>query len=307
MKHFWVHMKLLFVVAVWGFGWPAGRVIALDVAPFAASWIRYVIAVVLFLIYLRISDQWSIPTRGEWKRIAWIGFFATCLYQAFFMVGMKYTAAGDASLMITFNPFFTALLAIVFLNEAMHWRLGAGITLGIAGVFVLFLYSPNVDLPFAERALGDLLIAGAALAWAGNTIQMKIAMTKPASDSTSCLSPLQLTVWSSVIGLLMLTPIAAVETWMVGMPSPSTNAWISIVFLAIFSTVVSYVWFADGILAIGAGKTALYVYLVPIFGIFSGYLLLDEKLGASLFLAFVLIVGGVALAQSKQTISEQPS
>lgn len=305
MKNLLVHMKLIFVVIVWGIGWPAGRVIAQDIAPFAASWIRYVVAVALFVIYLKLSNHWMIPTRGEWKRIAWIGFFATCLYQAFFMVGMKYTAAGDASLMITFNPFFTAVLAIFFLNEAMHWRLGAGIALGLAGVTVLFLYSPNVDIPFYERALGDALIAGAAFAWACNSIQMKIAMTQPAEDSDRCLSPLQLTVWSSVIGLVMLTPIAAVETAVMGIPEPSFDGWVAILFLAIFSTVVSYVWFADGILTIGAGKSALYVYLVPIFGIYSGYLLLDEKLGASLLIAFVLIVGGVALAQSKQPVVKE--
>lgn len=305
MKNLLVHLKLIFVVIVWGVGWPAGRVIAQDIAPFAASWIRYVVAVALFILYLRFSNQWMIPTRGEWKRIAWIGFFATCLYQAFFMVGMKYTAAGDASLMITFNPFFTAVLAIFFLNEAMHWRLGAGIALGLAGVTVLFLYSPNVDIPFYERALGDALIAGAAFAWACNSIQMKIAMTQPAEDSDRCLSPLQLTVWSSVIGLVMLTPIAAVETAVMGIPEPSFDGWVAILFLAVFSTVVSYVWFADGILTIGAGKSALYVYLVPIFGIYSGYLLLDEKLGASLLIAFVLIVGGVALAQSKQPAAKE--
>jgi drug/metabolite transporter (DMT)-like permease len=305
MKNLLVHMKLIFVVIIWGIGWPAGRVIAQDIAPFAASWIRYVVAVALFVIYLKLSNQWMIPTRGEWKRIAWIGFFATCLYQAFFMVGMKYTAAGDASLMITFNPFFTAVLAIFFLNEAIHWRLGAGIALGLAGVTVLFLYSPNVDIPFYERALGDALIAGAAFAWACNSIQMKIAMTQPAEDSDRCLSPLQLTVWSSVIGLVMLTPIAAVETAVMGIPEPSFDGWVAILFLAIFSTVVSYVWFADGILTIGAGKSALYVYLVPIFGIYSGYLLLDEKLGASLLIAFVLIVGGVALAQSKQPVVKE--
>lgn len=108
MKHLLIHFKLLFVVAVWGFGWPAGRVIAQDIAPFVASWLRYIIAVAFFFVYLRLSSQWMVPTRDEWKRIAWIGFFSTCLYQAFFMIGMKYTAAGDASLMITFNPFFTA-------------------------------------------------------------------------------------------------------------------------------------------------------------------------------------------------------
>ena len=236
MKDFWIHLKLIIVVMIWGVGWPAGRVLAQDIAPFAASWIRYVIAVVFFLIYLRFSGKWMIPTRDEWKRIAWIGFFSTCLYQAFFMVGMKYTAAGDASLMITFNPFFTALLAIVFLKEALHWRLGAGIALGLIGVGVLFFYSPNVDIPFFDRALGDVLIAGAAFAWACNTIQMKKAMTEPAADSGRCLSPLQLTVWSSVAGLFMLTPVMVVETFAVGIPQPSFNGWLGMVFLAIFST-----------------------------------------------------------------------
>ena len=112
MKNVLIHFKLLLVAAIWGFGWPAGRVIANDIQPFAASWIRYVIAVLLFLIVLRFSTQWVFPTRLEWKRIALIGFFSTCVYQAFFMYGMQYTAAGDASLMITFNPLFTAILAI---------------------------------------------------------------------------------------------------------------------------------------------------------------------------------------------------
>ena len=135
---------------------------------------------------------------------------------------------------------------------------------------------------------------------------MKKAMTEPAADSERCLSPLQLTVWSSVAGLLMLTPVVAVETWIVGIPEPSMDGWVAMIFLAVFSTVISYVWFADGILTIGAGKSALYVYLVPIFGIFSGYLILDEKLGASLIVAFLLIVGGVLLAQSKQPIPKEP-
>jgi drug/metabolite transporter (DMT)-like permease len=72
-----------------------------------------------------------IPTKEEWKRLAYIGFFSTFLYQVFFMFGMKYTAAGDASLMITFNPIITALLAIPFLGEKMTKRLASGLILAL--------------------------------------------------------------------------------------------------------------------------------------------------------------------------------
>jgi drug/metabolite transporter (DMT)-like permease len=179
--------------------------------------------------------------------------------------------------------------------------------LGISGVTILFLYSPNVDIPFNERALGDLLIAAAAFSWACNSILMKKAMTTPAPDATESMSPLHLTVWSSVVGFLLLTPVVAIETWQVGLPDSNMNGWISLVFLAVFSTVISYVWFADGIKTIGAGKSALYVYLVPPFGILSGWLLLDEKLGVPLLISFILIVGGVALAQSHKSNSEEAS
>lgn len=307
MKHLLIHLKLVIVAAIWGLGWPAGRVLAEEMAPFAAAWLRYVVAIVCFLGLLQATNNWALPTRGEWKRVALIGFFSTVVYQAFFMFGMQYTAAGDASLMITFNPFFTALLAIVFLNEKMHWRLGTGLGLGISGVTILFLYSPNVDIPFNERALGDLLIAAAAFSWACNSILMKKAMTTPAPDATESMSPLHLTVWSSVVGFLLLTPVVAIETWQVGLPDSNMNGWISLVFLAVFSTVISYVWFADGIRTIGAGKSALYVYLVPPFGIFSGWLLLDEKLGVPLLISFILIVGGVALAQSNKSNPEEAS
>ena len=116
------------------------------------------------------------------------------------------------------------------------------------------------------------------------------------------LSPLHLTVWASTVGLLIQTPAMIWESTQFGFPTDaSMESWLWVGFLAILSTVLSYVWFADGIKIIGASRSALYVYLVPIFGILSGWLLLDEKLGYSLAVSFLLIVGGVYVAQSKES------
>jgi drug/metabolite transporter (DMT)-like permease len=307
MNNLSVHLKLVIVAAIWGLGWPAGRVVAADMPPISAAWVRYVLVVVMFLAYLRLTAQWILPSRSQWKQIALIGLFSTFMYQVLFMYGMGYTAAGDASLMITFNPLFTAFLAVVFLDERMTPRLLGGLVLALAGVAVLFLASPNTDIAFTDRWIGNGFIAGAALAWACSTILMKNVMTVQPDDASGPLSPLHLTVWSSVIGLLILTPWAGFEAWNVGIQQPTRLAWIGIVFLAVFSTVLSYVWFADGIRIIGAGPSAFYVYLVPPFGILSGWLLLDEQLGTSLVFAFALIVGGVVLAQSPQKPAEQAS
>tara|TARA_B100000674_G_scaffold111379_1_gene82701 strand:- start:496 stop:1407 length:912 start_codon:yes stop_codon:yes gene_type:complete len=302
MKNTATHVKLLIVAMVWGLGWVAGRVVSNEetgIPPFAAGWARYVLAVACFLVFLKITNQWILPNRRQWKIVFLIGFLSTFLYQAFFMYGMRYTAAGDASLMITFNPLFTALLAIPFLGERFDKRLGLGLILAMTGVGIIAFYSPNENIPIDERLLGDTLIALSALAWACNTILMKKVMT-----GEDAMSPLHLTVWSSVAGLLIQTPATIWEYRNVGLPvNASSEAWLWLVFLSLFSTVLSYVWFADGVKKIGAGRTAFYVYLVPIFGILSGVVLLDEKLGLSLIASFVLIVGGVYLVQSKEPSS----
>ena len=297
MKNATIHAKLLVVAIIWGLGWVAGRVAARDISPFTAGWVRYIIAVGCFLVFLKITKQWVLPNKKQWKLIIIIGFLSTFLYQAFFMYGMKWTAAGDASLMITFNPLFTAILAVPFLGEKFDKRLTSGLFLAVSGVAVLAWYSPNVDIPVNERLLGDALIGLSALSWACTTILMKKAMT-----GEGAMSPLHLTVWSSVAGLAIQTPAAIWEYSRVGFPTDaSLEACSWLAFLAIFSTVLSYVWFADGIRKIGASKTSFYVYLVPIFGIFSGWLLLDEKLGISLVISFILIAGGVYLVQSKES------
>jgi drug/metabolite transporter (DMT)-like permease len=136
---------------------------------------------------------------------------------------------------------------------------------------------------------------------------MKKAMTTTTSDSTEPLSPLQLTVWASIVGFFILTPWSAYELIDSGIPEFNQDIVLSILFLAVFSTVISYVWFAEGIQTIGANRAALYVYLVPPFGILSGWWLLDEQLGLSLIAAFVLIVGGVAIAQSEKHDESEPS
>ena len=88
-----------------------------------------------------------------------------------------------------------------------------------------------------------------------------------------------------------------VEIWQSGMPIPNATEWISVAYLGVISTVLTYVWFARGIDRIGATAAASYVFLVPVFGVLSGWLLLDESIGVSMLVGFCLIVFGVSEVQ----------
>ncbi len=100
MNHATTHAKLTLVAAAWGVAWTAGRYVATDLSehPITAAWLRYLIAVPVFLLWLHVAKGLQRPTGPQRRRVVAIGLCSTVLYQVFFMLGMRWTAAGDASL-----------------------------------------------------------------------------------------------------------------------------------------------------------------------------------------------------------------
>ena len=299
------HLLLLLVAVIWGTTWAVARFLSYgldestgaNLGPATAAWLRYLVVVIAFVAWC-----WAYKNRNgprmlphdsrSWRYTVWLGLLGTMAYQLLFMHGMKWTAASDASLIIPVNPVFTVLLAAPMLGQKVTKRMAFGLLLGIIGVSVVVGWSPNTDIPFEHRLLGDTMIVLAALAWATNSNLTKIALEEDGIGTTE-----ELVIWYSIVGWIMLTPWMLAEIWGSGIPNPNTAEWGSIVYLGLFSTVLTYVWFARGIDRIGPTAAASYVFLVPIFGVLSGWALLDESIGASMLVGFVLIVMGVREVQ----------
>ena len=94
-----------------------------------------------------------------------------------------------------------------------------------------------------------------------------------------------------------MTPWMFIEVWNTGVPEPSSAEWASVAYLGLVSTVLTYAWFARGIDRIGSTAAASYVFLVPVFGVLSGWLMLGESIGVSMLVGFCLIVFGVREVQ----------
>ena len=167
-----------------------------------------------------------------------------------------------------------------------------GLTVGLAGVATVVGWSPNVDIPFEHRLIGAVMIALAALTWAATSNLTKMALS---DDSVG--TSLEIVVWYSLVGWVLLTPLMLFEVWGSGFPEPSPAEWASVAYLGLISTVLTYAWFARGIDRIGATAAASYVFLVPVFGVLSGWLMLDESIGVSMIVGFCLIVLGVREVQ----------
>ena len=86
-----------------------------------------------------------------------------------------------------------------------------GLACGFVGVAVVTRWSPNTDIPFEDRILGDFMILLASLNWAMTTNMTKRMMERRKGEAEA--STLEIVVWYSLIGTVMLTPLAAWETW----------------------------------------------------------------------------------------------
>ena len=300
-KQLRVHGLMILVVFSWGMAWAVGRILALGLPPMTGAWLRYVLTMVLFYAWFAgralkgKQVNWLPSGRQTWRTLTLIAITGVLGYQLFFMNGMRFTAAGDASLIITFNPVFTVLLAAPMLGQQITRRMFLGLFCGFIGVAVVTGWSPNTDIPFEDRILGDFMILLAALCWAMTTNNTKRMMEQRNGEQKA--TTLEIVVWYSLIGTVLLTPLAAWETWQHGIPEPTLTDWYAIIYLAAISTVLAYYWFAIGVEKLGATAASSYIFLMPVFGVLGGVILLDENIGWTLLLGFILIVIGVRVVQ----------
>ena len=157
-------------------------------------------------------------------------------------------------------------------------------------------------IPLKERLIGNSMIMFGAFAYAIYIIVMRIYVLESKENPLSSLS---LITWVSLVGWILFIPFTILESpWE---RSWNNEEWLLIGYLGILSTALSYVFFAIGVEVIGANRASSFVNVVPIFGILSSWLWIDEELGYVQLVSFVLIYFGVRLVnqQPPETMKER--
>ena len=288
------NLLMLTVSVLWGLAWPVGRLLATDLLefPFTVMFLRYSFAVPILFTWMWIKEGNIVPKTVDYRSLIIMAFTSVFLYQIGYMYGMQRTAASDASLVIGFNPIFVAILSVFALSHRLTSRSSLGIILSFSGILLIFLASPNVVIPLKERLIGNSMIMFGAFAYAIYIIIMRQYVLNSGE-----LSPLSIITWVSLIGWFFFIPFVLMEApWE---RSWSNNEWLLIGYLGILSTALSYVFFAIGVEVIGANRASSFVNVVPIFGILSSWLWINEELGWIQLVSFGLIYFGVRMVNTQ--------
>jgi len=288
------NLMMLTVSALWGFAWPVGRVLATDLVdvPFTVMFLRYSFAVPILFVWMWAKEGHVVPNIEDRKALIIMAFTSVFLYQIGYMYGMQKTAASDASLVIGFNPIFVAILSVFALSHKLTKESLSGIILSFAGILLIFFASPNVDIPLEDRLIGNGLIMFGAFVYA-----IYVIMVRQYVLNSGKLSSLALITWVSFVGWFFFIPFVLAESpWD---RSWSSNEWFLIGYLGILSTALSYVFFAIGIEVIGANRASSFVNVVPVFGILSSWLWINEELEWIQLVSFGLIYFGVRMVNTQ--------
>lgn len=292
------YLLLLAMAVCFGGTWPAGKLAVEEAGPFTVAAVRFLIATALLAIWAGWRHgpiRW--PGWSNLPLVLALGATSVAGYNVLFLYGLELAPATDGAIIVPgLVPVFTVLLGWAFFRERVSQAAVAGLVLAFAGLLVVVKPGGEVE---SDRIGGATLFVAGAFCWA-----VYLLIGRPAIERFGAVTS---TLYATATGTLMLVPFSLAERGWRDLEDAGADGWLPIVYLAVFGTVLAFVLFYEGVRRIGAARAAAFAMLVPIFGVLSSVVLLDEALGLNLVLGGAAIVAGVWLIQrpvvSRDTVS----
>jgi drug/metabolite transporter (DMT)-like permease len=298
-----VYIKLVLTAVFWGGTFIAGHEVArhLEPFPFSIAFLRFALAAVLLLSLVRLREGRFPPLAlGQAVQVVLLGLTGVFAYNVLFFKGLSLIEAGRAALIVATCPAFIAVAGVLFFREKLAPVQAIGIPLSILGAAVVISRGHVRQIVAGGVGPGELFILGCVLSWAAYSLIGKVALRR--------LSPLAAVSYSSLAGTIALALPALREGLGQAVARATVLDWTAIAYLAVFGTVLGFVWFYQGVQRIGATRAGLFINFVPISAVLLAFFLLREPVTWSLALGAALVLSGVYLtnraARSQKPLTE---
>jgi drug/metabolite transporter (DMT)-like permease len=269
----------------WGFNQVAIKLAIHDIPPLIQSATRSIVAALLVAAYARLRGVALLKRDGT----LFAGVAAGVLFALEFVLiyrGLLWTTATRTVLFVYTAPFFVVLGSRWLIpGDQFHVSQWAGLLLSFVGIVIAFgLPTPAIN---PHQTLGDIMMVGAAAAWAATTLVIKTsALNRVSAEKTM------------LYQLVVSTPLLAAGAVVFGEHIdrvPSELAIGALAFQAIWVVSITYViWFAL-IVRYSASRLSAFTFLTPLFGVAAGHLVLGEPLTPPFALAVAFVALGLVL------------
>lgn len=288
-----VHAGLLVVAMLWGGNFTAIKHLLGVLPPVDVMVIRSVGAGLFFGIILAATGKPLIPVSGKDARLMmFIGVLGISVMSLAMAYGLTQLNAGLASLLVTTNPIFTAIVSRILLGEQLTSRKIAGILVAFTGFLLVLQFGASGGARLeTDQIQGVLIVLCGPLAWAFYTVLSKpLLATYPAKYVAG---------YTTMAGGAVFIPFLIFDASMrQRMGNLDIVDWFAVLYMSLLSIVVAYLLWYWGLRVLTASQTSVYTYLVPVFGVLASWIVLGDAPAIFALIGGAVIVFGVVLTNT---------
>ncbi len=289
------HLFAFITIFIWGTTFISTKVLLQSFSPIEILFLRFTIGFGLLLA--AYPHRLKVKEKKQELYFAAAGLCGVTLYYLLENIALTYTLASNVGVITSIAPFFTAIFAHIFLDrEKLRVQFFMGFVAAMIGIFLIsFNGNQNLEL----NPLGDILAVLAAIVWAGFSVLSK-------KISSFHYNTIQSTRRIFFYGLLFMIPALFIFGF-----KPDTAQLIrpvnllNILFLGFGASALCFVTWNCAVKILGAVKTSVYIYMVPVITVATSMLVLRETItGISVF-GIALTLVGLFISEIKPSVKQQ--
>ena len=282
------YLLLTLTPLFWSVNWILGRALHQDIPPMAMTFFRWLFAVVILAPFAlpHVLRQWPL-IRANRKRLLILGIVGIGSHNALAYLGLNYTTATNGVILNSFIPVMIIAIAWIFLRQRLTGTQLAGVAISLAGVLAILSGGSLEALAAFRLNGGDLLVILSMAMWSTYTILLR---WRP-----SGLHTLSFLFTIAVIGDAFMLPFWLGERALGYHMIWSWQAFAALVSVALFSSVLAYLFWNRGVAEVGPQVAGLFVHLMPVFGVLLAWLFLGERLALFHVAGIGLILAGIGI------------
>lgn len=221
---------------------------------------------------------------GYYMLLGIVGVFG---FNFCFFLGMKSTGAINGSLIMATNPLVTTVLARMILQEKIVRKQVIGMVFGFIGVILVITQGSFSVIQNLSFSTGDLFILLGNVCWGLYSVLGRKFIKSGSAMHT--------TTYTMIIGAIAFISISSLQKNIMPIMDIPLFSWLSILFMAIGTSVLGYLWWNNGVAQIGAAKTSLFFNLVPVVTMIISFLN-GVNITSAQVLGMILVISGVLLS-----------
>ena len=289
------HIAAFITIIIWGTTFISTKILLVDFQPVEILFFRFVLGLAALIIVY--PKRLRGTTFKQETTFAMAGLCGICLYYLLENIALTYTLASNVGVIISVAPFFTAIMSHIFMKSEERLKINffIGFVVAMIGICLISFNGRKLEL----NPIGDVLAIIAALVWAVYSL-----LTRKISGYGY--NTVQTTRRIFTYGIVFMIPTLFFFDFNIDLSRITiTKNLCNLIFLGLGASALCFVTWNYAVKLLGAIKTSVYIYIVPVITVIASAIVLQEQITLTAGIGTALTLAGLFLSEIKITLKKR--